>query len=150
MITLYHGSNVRIKDIDLSRCNPYKDFGQAFYLTSDKIRARDVALARVDIFGGEPVVNEYHFDESLLEDGTFSYKSFDSYTEDGQISFTSIEMTVFAVISSSRCTSEHRDAGPRFSPSLPARPAISSRHGMPERVGHDETAAAEDKGLWGA
>ena len=25
MITLYHGSNVRIKDIDLSRCNPYKD-----------------------------------------------------------------------------------------------------------------------------
>ncbi len=114
MITLYHGSNVRIKDIDLSRCNPYKDFGQAFYLTSDKIRARDVALARVDIFGGEPVVNEFHFDESLLEDGTFSYKSFDSYTEDGQISFTSIVMPGFAVISSSRCTSEHRDAGPRF------------------------------------
>ncbi len=24
MITLYHGSNVRIDDIDLSRCNPYK------------------------------------------------------------------------------------------------------------------------------
>ena len=82
MITLYHGSNVRIDDIDLSRCHPYKDFGQAFYLTSDKTRARDVALARVDIFGGEPVVNEYHFDESLLADGTLSYKSFDSYTED--------------------------------------------------------------------
>ena len=30
MITLYHGSIVRIKDIDKSRCNPYKDFGQAF------------------------------------------------------------------------------------------------------------------------
>jgi hypothetical protein len=82
MITLYHGSNVRIDDIDLSRCHPYKDFGQAFYLTSDKTQARDVALARVDIFGGEPVVNEYHFDETLLADGTLSYKSFDSYTED--------------------------------------------------------------------
>lgn len=59
MITLYHGSNIRIDKIDLSHCNPYKDFGQAFYLTSDKAQAQDVALARVDIFGGEPVVNEY-------------------------------------------------------------------------------------------
>lgn len=34
MITIYHGSNVRIADIDLKQCNPYKDFGQAFYLTT--------------------------------------------------------------------------------------------------------------------
>ncbi len=54
MITLYHGSNIRIDKIDLSHCNPYKDFGQAFYLTSDNAQAQDVALARVDIFGGEP------------------------------------------------------------------------------------------------
>lgn len=82
MITLYHGSNIRIDKIDLSHCNPYKDFGQAFYLTSDKAQAQDVALARVDIFGGEPVVNEYRFDETLLADGTLSYRSFDSYTEE--------------------------------------------------------------------
>lgn len=82
MITLYHGSNIRIDKIELSHCNPYKDFGQAFYLTSDKAQAQDVALARVDIFGGEPVVNEYRFDETLLADGTLSYRSFDSYTEE--------------------------------------------------------------------
>ena len=41
-----------------------------------------MALARVDIFGGKPVVNEYLFDESLLANGTLSYKSFDSYNED--------------------------------------------------------------------
>ena len=29
MIRLYHGSNVIIKEIDLTQCNPYKDFGQA-------------------------------------------------------------------------------------------------------------------------
>ena len=57
MITLYHGSNIRISNIDLARCNPYKDFGQAFYLTTVREQAMDVALARVDIFGGEPVVN---------------------------------------------------------------------------------------------
>lgn len=30
---LYHGTNLDIKDIDLSKCRPYKDFGQGFYLT---------------------------------------------------------------------------------------------------------------------
>ena len=54
-MTLYHGSNVEIAEIDLSLCNPYKDFGQAFYLTIEKDQAMDVALARVDIFGGVPV-----------------------------------------------------------------------------------------------
>ena len=29
MITLYHGSNVQITDINLAKCNPYKDFGKA-------------------------------------------------------------------------------------------------------------------------
>lgn len=82
MILLYHGSNVRISQIDLSRCNPYKDFGQAFYLTAEKGQAMDVALARVDIFGGDPVVNTYSFDEGLLVDGSLTYKSFDGYTEE--------------------------------------------------------------------
>ena len=82
MILLYHGSNVRISQIDLSRCNPYKDFGQAFYLTAEKSQAMDVALARVDIFGGDPVVNTYSFDEGLLVDGSLTYKSFDGYTEE--------------------------------------------------------------------
>ena len=82
MITLYHGSNVHIADIDLKQCNPYKDFGQAFYLTTEKDRATEVALARVDIFGGEPVINAYHFDEHLLKDGALSFRSFDGYTEE--------------------------------------------------------------------
>ena len=82
MITLYHGSNVRITDIDLKQCNPYKDFGQAFYLTTDKKQAIDVANARVDIYGGNPVINIYQFDEQLLKEGALSYKSFDGYTEE--------------------------------------------------------------------
>lgn len=82
MITLYHGSNVRIIDIDLRQCNPYKDFGQAFYLTTEKDQANEVALARVDIFGGVSIVNTYQFDEQLLKDGTLSFRSFDGYTEE--------------------------------------------------------------------
>ena len=82
MITLFHGSNVLIADIDLKLCNPYKDFGQAFYLTTERDQAAEVALARVDIFGGEPIVNIYHFDEHLLKDGALSFKPFNGYTEE--------------------------------------------------------------------
>lgn len=82
MITLYHGSNVQITDINLAKCNPYKDFGKAFYLTSEKIQAMDIALARVDFFGCSPVINTYSFDERALFDGTLSYKQFDDYSEE--------------------------------------------------------------------
>lgn len=82
MITLYHGSNVRVVDIDLTRCNPYKDFGQAYYLTEDEAQAWNVANARVDIFGGVPIVNAYSFNKELLYDGTLHFKSFDAYTEE--------------------------------------------------------------------
>ena len=82
MITLYHGSNVRIKDIDLTQCHPYKDFGQAFYLTTVREHAVEIAKARVDIFGGEPIVNAFHFDEQLITDGSLSFKSFEHYTDE--------------------------------------------------------------------
>ncbi len=82
MITLYHGSNSRIKDIDLAKCNAYKDFGQAFNLTTEQHQAMDVAIARVDIFGGEPIVNTFRFNEQLLKDGTLSFKSFSEYNEE--------------------------------------------------------------------
>lgn len=81
MMTLYHGSNTIITSIDLSQCNPYKDFGRAFYLTTDRTQALDVANARVDFFGGAPVVNAFCFDESLLQNGMLSFKSFEGYTE---------------------------------------------------------------------
>lgn len=60
---LFHGSNVSVDEIDLRKCNLYKDFGQAFYLTEDREQALVVANARVSLFGGEPVVNEYGCDE---------------------------------------------------------------------------------------
>lgn len=72
MITLFHGSNTIITSIDLSQCNPYKDFGKAFYLTTDRAQALNVANARVDFFGGAPVVNAFSFDDSLLKNGLLS------------------------------------------------------------------------------
>jgi len=39
MLTLYHGSNVVIDNIDLSRSRLGKDFGCGFYLNPDKGQA---------------------------------------------------------------------------------------------------------------
>jgi len=54
MITLYHGSNLQVVHVDLAQCNPYKDFGQAFYLSADKSQAMRIAMARVDIIPTKP------------------------------------------------------------------------------------------------
>lgn len=44
---LYHGSNVKINEINLSLCKPNKDFGKGFYLTSVRSQAEDMAVRRV-------------------------------------------------------------------------------------------------------
>lgn len=79
---LYHGSNMAIGKIDLARSKPNKDFGQAFYLSADREQAEEMAAFKSDFLGGMPIVTEYNFDESVLLDGTVSYKQFDDYSED--------------------------------------------------------------------
>lgn len=65
---LYHGSNMPIDAIDLSRCRPNKDFGQGFYLSPDKLAAEKMAYRTVRRFGGVPHVMAYEFvEDGLIE-----------------------------------------------------------------------------------
>ena len=64
---LYHGSNMAITDIDLSRCRPNKDFGLGFYLSPDKTAAEKMAHRTVKRFGGSPYVMTYDFNDADLE-----------------------------------------------------------------------------------
>ena len=73
---LYHGTNIDFQEIDIAKSNPYKDFGKGFYLTDLRQQAERMALRKVKFFGGECVVQEYEFDESLLEDGVLNVKMF--------------------------------------------------------------------------
>ena len=83
MIILYHGSNVRIEEIDLNRCHPYKDFGKGFYLTDIEEQARQMAVRRTRIAGeGSPIVTAYAFDERLLDDASLRVKRFDKPSEE--------------------------------------------------------------------
>lgn len=76
---LFHGSNMRVIEIDLAKSRPAKDFGRAFYLSSDREQAEEMAQFKVDTFGGEVVINEFELDESALEELRFIH--FDSYNE---------------------------------------------------------------------
>lgn len=77
---LYHGSNMRIDQIDLNRCNRFKDFGRAFYLSADEGQAMELATNRSEFIGGEPVVNPFQFDESLMHSTELKVKIFDQYS----------------------------------------------------------------------
>ena len=78
---VYHGSNVEIHNIDLSKCRKYKDFGQGFYVTTLEQQAIDMAkrVAR-RCSEGIPTVTAFEFDESKI-DG-LNVKKFNEVSED--------------------------------------------------------------------
>lgn len=79
---LYHGSNVEVCDIDLSCSEVGKDFGVGFYLTASRQQAERMASRRVRLYGGEPVVSVFEFDEATaLKDG-LSQKDFQFYSKE--------------------------------------------------------------------
>lgn len=75
---LYHGSNVEIKHIDLTRCRPYKDFGQGFYLTDIKAQAQRMAERTARIFKGTPCLTAYTFKPEEARAAGLNIKVFDS------------------------------------------------------------------------
>lgn len=56
LLILYHGSNIEIMKLDLSKCKPYKDFGRGFYLTTLKEQAARMAKNRAALYEGNPII----------------------------------------------------------------------------------------------
>ncbi len=75
---LYHGSNIDIQKIELSKCRPNKDFGQGFYLTTIKEQAVRMAQRVSRMFGGNAVLNVYELDDSILKKEKLNIRKFDS------------------------------------------------------------------------
>ncbi len=73
---LFHGTNIDFDKIDISKSNPWKDFGKGFYLTDIYEQALKMGKKKALIFGGEPIVQEYEFDEKHLQDGSLCILSF--------------------------------------------------------------------------
>lgn len=79
---LYHGSNIMIDVIDLTKSKRYKDFGQAFYLSAEEDQARKMANAKVVQFGGEESVTPFDFDESCFASNELQVKCFTEYSRE--------------------------------------------------------------------
>lgn len=77
---LYHGTNIDFNDIDLTKSNKYKDFGQGFYLTDIRKQAEELAIKKARLFGRYPVIQEYEFNEELLIDSDLRVLRFDAPT----------------------------------------------------------------------
>lgn len=79
---LYHGTNIDFDTINLTKSHKYKDFGQGFYLIDIRKQAEELASKRSRLFGGYPVIQEYEFDEKLLEEGELRVLKFDRPSEE--------------------------------------------------------------------
>lgn len=83
MITLYHGSNVEINQIDLSHSRKGKDFGCGFYLNANKQQATEMAIRTAKrMRAGSPIVSAFEFDDSILFKNGLNVKVFDDYSEE--------------------------------------------------------------------
>ncbi len=80
---LYHGTNTDFQQIDLLKTKPNKDFGRGFYLTDIYKQAKEMAVRKCTLEGtGAPVVQEYMFDEALLDDNALNVKVFKDVSEE--------------------------------------------------------------------
>ena len=75
---LYHGTNIDFQKIDIRESNPYKDFGQGFYLTDIFLQAENMANKKARILGGEPIILKYQFEEAYLTDSSLNILRFSS------------------------------------------------------------------------
>ena len=83
MIRLYHGSNVAIEQIDLSRSKRGKDFGQGFYLNANPDQAMDMAVRTTRFLNdGTATLSCFESDEDEAAKNGLNIKIFTDYSEE--------------------------------------------------------------------
>ena len=81
MTRLYHGSNVIIEKIDLSRSKRGKDFGQGFYLNADQEQAKAMAIRTTRLLNeGQPTLSCFEFEEEEAVAAGLNIKIFLDYS----------------------------------------------------------------------
>lgn len=78
----YHGSNIVIGQIDLTKSKPNKDFGQGFYLSDNESQALEMAEFKAMQLGGNPIVSRFEFDDTIMSDTSLKVLRFEEYSEE--------------------------------------------------------------------
>ena len=80
---LYHGSNMEITAIDLSKGRVGKDFGKGFYLSPDRLQAEKMAeITTFKLSSGDPHITSFEIEDSVLTSNILKVKRFEGYTEE--------------------------------------------------------------------
>lgn len=89
---LFHGSYTEIKEIDLSKAAPQKDFGMGFYCTSVREHAETWAIRMAQeqkqeqdddkVKTGVVSLFSFNYDKAFLEPENYKTKKFDGYTHE--------------------------------------------------------------------
>lgn len=82
---VYHGSDVEVREVDLSRSLMFKDFGPGFYVSAQRRQAENFASYKADRPWSKtktPVVSLFEMDDACLTDGSLRIKRFEGYSEE--------------------------------------------------------------------
>lgn len=109
-MTLYHGSNIKIDEIDLNKCRKFKDFGQGFYCTTIQKQAEFMAIRTVKRFQkGEPFVNVFELDEEIFKDKDIRIKKFNTIPSEEWAQFILNNRNMdFKDINSLQCNTDNK------------------------------------------
>jgi len=105
---LFHGSNVPVQNIDLSKCRPYKDFGRGFYLTTIESQAMQMAIRVARIHGGTPIISTFSFDYSIYEDSSNSIMTFDKPSREWALFVLNNRNRKYENISDALCNQDNK------------------------------------------
>jgi hypothetical protein len=82
-VIVYHGSNVEVMRIDLSKSSKGLDFGSGFYVTVIREQAEDWADKKSKKYGGEAIVSEFSFNyDNAFKSSYYDTKRFEKYNEE--------------------------------------------------------------------
>ena len=79
---VYHGSHTAIEKVNLSKCQPGRDFGRGFYVTKIRSQAEYWAKRIGERKDRTGVVTEFEFMEYAYENENLNLLRFDGYLED--------------------------------------------------------------------
>lgn len=105
---LYHGSNTLIKNIELQRCRPFKDFGRGFYCTTIKGQAELMAKRVAAIYGGIAVVTQLELDEGIFNDPEMRIKEFNGPSKEWAMFVLNNRNRSFSQFGSMECNHDNK------------------------------------------
>jgi len=79
---VYHGSYIKINQIDLTKCRPNRDFGRGFYVTKFEHHAQNWSVVIDRKHNTQGVVSEFEYIESGFVRNICKIKQFEDYNEE--------------------------------------------------------------------